>query len=376
MPGALEPIICLDPRWQASCQPAHAKRRADRLASKMYLARAFAMRPFLPLSNAGPMLAIINIVVPVFGILAFGFAAARTKYMSDGAGRLIAEFAFKVAMPSLLFRAMLNIGPLPGSPWKLAASYLTTILVVWLLTTLATLLILRRPALDAPSIAMGATFGNTVMLGIPLTLTAFGPEAAAPIALLVSIDTPLLWIIATLHIELVRRGTSRDGGASPLLALGKVFAGLIRNPIVVPLILGTLWRFTGLGIPGMLDRLLEFLAGAAVPTALFSLGLSLAGYKISGQIPTLSLIVAMKLVVYPAIALAIATWIFELPPVWTSILLLFAAMPVGANAFLFAMQYERAVNSVSAAIAVSTAIAVFSVAVILYVLKQPVLRGT
>jgi malonate transporter and related proteins len=316
------------------------------------------------------MLAIINIVVPVFGILALGFAAARTKYVSDGAGRLIAEFAFKVAMPSLLFRAMLNIGPLPGSPWKLAASYLATILVVWIITTLATLLLLRRPALDAPSIAMGATFGNTVMLGIPLTLTAFGPEAAAPIALLVSIDTPLLWIIATLHIEFVRRGSGSAGGASPLHALTLVFGDLIRNPIVVPLLLGTLWRFTGLGIPGMLDRILEILAGAAVPTALFSLGLSLAGYKIKGQIPTLSLIVVMKLAIYPAIAFAFATWIFELPLLWTSILLLFAAMPVGANAFLFATQYERAVNSVSAAIAVSTAIAVVSVAVILYVLKQ------
>ena len=319
------------------------------------------------------MLAIINIVVPVFGILALGFAAARTKYVSDGAGGLIAEFAFKVAMPALLFRAMLAIGPLPGSPWKLAASYLAAILIVWTITTLATLWLLRRPALDAPSIAMGATFGNTVMLGIPLTLTAFGPDAAAPIALLVSIDTPLLWIIATLHIEFVRRGKSGADGISPFTAIRQVLSDLIRNPIVVPLILGTLWRFTSLGIPAMLDRLLEILAGAAVPTALFSLGLSLASYKIKGQLPTLSLIVIMKLVIYPVIAFAIATWIFDLPPMWTSILLLFGAMPVGANAFLFATQYERAVNSVSAAIAVSTAIAVVTIAMILYVLKQQAL---
>ncbi len=325
-------------------------------------------------TNAGhpQMFAIINIVVPVFGILALGFVAARTKYVSDGAGRLIAEFAFKVAMPALLFRAMLAIGPLPGSPWKLAVSYLGTILIVWTLATLASLSLLRRPAFDAPSIAMGATFGNTVMLGIPLTLTAFGPDAAAPIAMLVSIDSPLLWIIATLHIELVRRDPGRANRA-PLHALRQVLFDLIRNPIVVPLIMGTLWRLTGLGIPPMLDRLLEIMAGAAVPAALFSLGLSLAAYKIKGQTATLSLIVIMKLVVYPVIAFAIATWVFDLPPLWTSILLLFAAMPVGANAFLFATQYERAVNSVSAAIAVSTAIAVVTIAMILYVLKQQAL---
>ena len=234
---------------------------------------------------------------------------------------------------------------------------------------MATRLLLGRPAIDAPSIAMGATFGNTVMLGIPLAMTAFGSEAAAPIVLLVSIDTPLLWIIATLHIEFVRRNKGASTNAS-LNALRQVLLDLIRNPIVVPLILGTLWRFTGLGITPMLDRLLDVLAGAAVPAALFSLGLSLSAYDIKGQTATLSLIVILKLVVYPIIALALATAVFDLPPLWTSILLLFAAMPVGANAFLFATRYERAVNSVSASIAVSTAIAVVTIAIILYVLSQ------
>lgn len=318
------------------------------------------------------MFSIINIVVPVFGIMVLGFLAARARYLSDDAARAIAEFAFKVAMPALLFRAMLAIGVLPGSPWRLAAAYITSILIVWTVTTLATRLLLRRPAMDAPSIAMGATFGNTVMLGIPLTIMAFGPDAAAPIAMLVSIDTPLLWIIATLHIEFVRRGKA-GARRSTLGALGRVMFDLIRNPIVVPLILGTLWRLTGLGIPALLDRLLEILAGAAVPAALFSLGLSLAAYKIKGQTATLSLIVIMKLAIYPVVAFALAVWVFDLPPLWTSILLVFAAMPVGANAYLFATRYERAVNSVSAAIAVSTTIAVATIAAILYVLKQQTL---
>ena len=103
--------------------------------------------------------------------------------------------------------------------------------------------------------------------------------------------------------------------------------------------------------------------------ALFSLGLSLAAYKIKGQAATLSLIVLVKLLIYPAVAYALAVWVFDLPPLWTSILLLFAAMPVGANAYLFAIRYDRAVNSVSASIAVSTLLAVMTVAALLYVLK-------
>jgi malonate transporter and related proteins len=314
------------------------------------------------------MFAILEIVLPVFGLLALGFVAVRWRYMSDGASRVVAEFAFKVAMPALLFRAMLAIGPMPGSPWRLIATYVGAVLILWVATTLLTKFVLRRPAADAPSIAMGVCFGNTVMLGVPLALTAFGPEAAAPLALLISFDTPLLWIIATLHIEAVRHGETTSGG-SPLLALRGVLFDLLRNPIVLPLIAGTLWRFTELGIPRLLDRLLEMLAGAAVPAALFALGMSLAAYEIKGQTRTLSLIILLKMFAFPALVFVLGTWVFELPPLWLAIALLFAAMPVGANAFLFATRYERAVNSVSAAIALSTAIAVVTTAIVLYVLR-------
>jgi len=48
---------------------------------------------------------------------------------------------------------------------------------------------------------------------------------------------------------------------------------------------------------------------------------------------------------------------------------LVAAMPVGANAFLFAAKYDRAVGSVSAAIAVSTVVAVGWSSVVLYFMR-------
>ena len=315
------------------------------------------------------MLAIIDIVAPVFGILGLGFLAVRWRYLSDGASRVIAEFAFKVAMPALLFRAMLSIGQLPVAPWRLVATYVLAMAFVWGAATIATRFVLRRPEIDAPAIAMGACFGNTVMLGVPLAITAFGQDAAAPIALLISIDTPLLWIVATLHIEAVRQSQARRA-ATPLRALLGVILDLARNPIVLPLVAGSLWRLTGLGIPTLADRLLELMGGAAVPAALFSLGMSLASYELKGQARTLSLIVLLKMAVFPVVAFVLATWIFELPPLWRAIIILFAAMPVGANAFLFATRYERAINSVSAAIAASTMIAVVTTAVILYFLRS------
>ena len=307
---------------------------------------------------------IISIVTPVFGIILLGWLGVKTGYVSSSGGKVLAEFAFKIAMPALLFRSMLSVGDMPGSPLRLVAAYFCATALVWLAATLVTLALLRRPAADAASISMGATFSNTVMLGVPLSISAFGPDAAAPAALLISLDTPLLWIVATLHVSMVTRGDS-----AVLPKLGGVLFDLVRNPIVMALIAGTAARMAGLVVPPVPDKLLALLQQAAVPSALFALGMSLATYQLKGQHATLSSICLLKLALHPLLAYVLAVHVFELPPLWSAIAILFAAMPVGANAFLFADRYQKAVGSVSSAIAVSTAIAVFTVSGALYVLK-------
>jgi malonate transporter and related proteins len=318
------------------------------------------------------MLAILEIVTPVFGIILIGWFAARVGYVGPAVGKAVAEFAFKVAMPALLFRAMMSIGAMPGSPLKLVGAYISSVLIVWLLAALLTKVILRRPQADAAVIAMGATFGNTVMLGIPLAISAFGMEAAAPMALLVSIDGPLLWILGTLHIEGALREAVGGSGKSPTVAFRTILLDLLRNPIILALLIGTLWRVAALPLPVLADRLLALLAQGAVPAALFALGMGLATYEIKGQTATLSLITLLKLFAFPAIAGAISVYVFDLPKLWLAIILLFTAMPVGANPFLFATRYERGLGSISASIAVSTAIAVVTISVLLYYLKAMV----
>lgn len=311
---------------------------------------------------------IVTIVAPVFGIVLAGWITERTRYLSEGAAGIIAQFSFKVAMPVFLFRAMLNIKDLPEVPWRFLGAYFGGIAIAWVSAALVTRLVLRRPAVDGASIAMATCFGNTVMLGIPLAVSAFGPQAAVPIALLVSIDTPLLWSIATLHIE----GARHSERASSALAAGAgVLVDLIRNPILMAILLGSVFRLTGLSLPAIPDRFMELLGQAAVPSGLFALGMSLANYGLKGQLPTLTAICVMKLLLLPAVVYVLAGPIFGLPPLWLGVAVLFAAMPVGANAFIFAAKYETAVGSVSAAIAVSTAIAVATVSAVLYLVSTP-----
>jgi malonate transporter and related proteins len=318
------------------------------------------------------MLSVISLIAPVFGLIGLGFLAARLRWLDPSATRALSEFGYRVAVPALLFRVMSSTSMPQVSPLRLLGAYFAAITTIWVLATLATLVLLRRPAADAPAIAMGSCFGNGVMLGIPLILGALGNDAATPIALLVTVETAYLWILATLHMEIAGRGL----GSISFAAIGGILRDVARNPIVGSVALGVAWAASGLTIPAIPDKLLALLAQSAIPIALFALGMSLSAYSIKGEIATMTLICALKLAFYPALALTFALWVFELPLLWASALFLFTSMPVGANAFVFAALYDRAVGSVSAAIAVSTVIAVISVTIVLAILRAGWLGGS
>jgi predicted permease len=65
---------------------------------------------------------------------------------------------------------------------------------------------------------------------------------------------------------------------------------------------------------------------------------------------------ALKLLAMPAVAWMLAH-LLQLPPIVAGVVVLFAAMPTGANAYIFAVQYQRLVNPVSGAVALGTLLA-------------------
>jgi predicted permease len=60
--------------------------------------------------------------------------------------------------------------------------------------------------------------------------------------------------------------------------------------------------------------------------------------------------------------------VFHLPAVAAGVVVLFGAMPAGANAYIFAMRYQRVVNSTSGAIALGTALSVVSAVALIWAL--------
>ena len=310
------------------------------------------------------MNAILNTVLPVFGMIMLGFGFAKARVFDQAAARGISLFVFTVAIPALLFKTVSTMGPQEGAPWGLWIAFFGGLAITWI----AAAMVSRHDEALNPSggaaASMAAGFGNLALLGTPLALAHFGEGVAIPLGMILSVHAPILWFTATLHREL-----SRHTGTFSLLRTSReLFLNLAGNAIVLALLAGSLWRWAGLGIHPILDKMLTMLADASVPTALFALGCSLAGYSLKGAWGGMFKLIVLKMVMMPLLVFLLARFAVSLPPLWVKLAVLFAAMPTGANAFLFAQRNEEAVPAVSGAIALGTGFAAISASILLYLM--------
>ena len=187
---------------------------------------------------------------------------------------------------------------------------------------------------------------NTVMVGIPMILAAFGEDGAVPLFMLIAIHLPIMISIATLLIE---------GREAHLL---RVLAKLTHNPIVVSILAGGAARLIGYSPDGFIKVFIDMLAQTGVPCALFAMGVALHRYGLEEGSALPTFLTAMKLIFHPLLVLIFARYVFTMPPAWSGVAVLFAACPCGVNAYLFAERYKTGAGVASSAIALSTALSV------------------
>jgi hypothetical protein len=286
------------------------------------------------------------IAFPVFGLIAVGYGARWAGLLGPRAGEGLSEFVFVCAVPTLIFKTMAQAKLPAVQPWGYWLSYFLSLAVVWAISMIAA----RRAfgATHGESVVAGfsAAQSNTVLVGIPLILKAYGEAGAVPLFLLIAIHLPITMTAATLLME------GASGFDARLLA-----RRLVLHPILLGLFAGLVLKGAGLTLSGPALGLVEMLSGAAAPCALVAMGLTLKQAGWPKERALLWLVASLKLIVHPALVYVLATRVFSMPQAWAGVAVLFAAMPSGVNAYLFAERYREGVAFSSAAIALSTALA-------------------
>ena len=304
---------------------------------------------------------VLPTVIPVFGLIALGYLAGRSGYLSEAAVKGLPEFVFRIAMPIMLFRTIGQAQMPDAAPVMILVMFFGAAFITWALASILTGLVLRRPQADASTFGMASTFSNSVMMGLPIALSHYGAQAAPVIALIVLCDTAVLWLAAALYLA----ATDRVGAQTVGTVLTTVVRRVGTNPVILGCLAGLVWQMSSLAMPPLADRMVTMLAQAAIPGALVSLGLALNSYGLGGQLPAVAMITILKMLVMPTLAYIIGTHVLRLPPLDVGVVTILAAMPVGANAYLFAAANDRQPAAVSGSIAATTPLALLTVTALL-----------
>lgn len=301
--------------------------------------------------------ALISVVLPVFCFIALGYIVITIRLIGAETGDAVASFVFNVAMPFLLFRAIGTMEIAVVSPWPFWLTYFASAAASFLVGLAIVRIGFGRDAEAGIIGGLCGAYSNTVMVGMPIVTVAFGEEGLVMILLLIAVHLPVMMTVSTILMETTVTGGT-FGGARLLHALRQVLRNLILNPMIIAVFAGILFRFSGLPLNGIPRNLVDGVSDTAVPLALISLGMSLHKYGVKGNVMPAVALAACKLAIMPAVAYVVARFVFGLPPIGVAVVVVSAACPAGANAYLFASQVRTGLALSANTITLSTAMAV------------------
>ncbi|GAA4228548.1 hypothetical protein FHR32_008156 [Streptosporangium album] len=274
------------------------------------------------------MQAIIAAFTPIWIIGALGWLAARFGVASGHVQRALTEFAFTIAMPAVLFTTLSRTPLGQIQPRPLLAFALSTFAV-----GLPALALIRGKLPDRVIGAMSSAYVNSGNLGIPVGLYVLH-DATFVVSVMV------FQILVVSPLIFLGLGAERSSLLAPL-----------RTPIVAASILGLGMSALGLHLPDPVSGPLEILGGAAVPLALFSLGMSLKGSAIAWR--ATGPVVALKLLLQPLMAFLAGRLLhLDGPALFAAVL--FAGLPTAQNTYVYAAEYGRPTELPRDAILLST----------------------
>lgn len=317
------------------------------------------------------MNAIIEVVLPIFAIIATGYGCGRGGLLGEASSEALNRYVYYVALPAVFFGSTANApldvvfdGALIGA--FMAGAALSALISVGLGGP-----IFRLDARERVMHGMASIFANTGYMGIPLLTALFGTEGILP-AVIGTLCTGVIVMPLTMAALQIATPGERLSPA----ALRRTAATVASNPLVVATLLGVIWSLA-LGpdtLPVPAARFLEMLAVTAGPCALFAMGLFMVGRSITSGLAESLWLTLTKLVIQPGLTFVMAHYVLALSPFLTACVVILAGLPTGTLVFIVAQKSGVYVQRATATIMISTAIAIASLSIILILFEQSIAR--
>lgn len=308
---------------------------------------------------------VLSSLLPVVLLIAVGYLAGRRRWIGNAAVKDLSNLIFLLLAPALLFRAMSTVHVEELSLRPVAAYFIASGLLF------AGTLALRGFNRSAAVVALANTYSNTVMIGIALVGLAYGGPGMVVLLTLISLHSLVLLTSATVVLELAvareQRQAGKGAGAAPHSMAGTVLRALrnaIIHPVPLPIIAGLLFAQTGLAMPDFIDKPIQLLGQAFGPVALVMVGITVALTPIGRHWRGALAQALVKNLLHPLLVAGIGL-LLGVRGIPLTVMVVAAALPIGANVFLFSQRYRTSEELVTASVAMSTVLALATLTLVM-----------
>ena len=306
------------------------------------------------------LLLAFTVVFPLCALMLLGYFLKTIKMLDQHSLEVFNVGVFKVFLPCLLFKNVYTA----NVEEVLNPTFLGFCVATVIVTTLVLFVIIPLIEKDKAKIGVmiqGIFRSNFVLFGLPVATNLFGEENTGLVSVMIAIIVPLYNFIAVIVLEIFR--------GSKKINFGKIIKGIISNPLILASLLAMCFLALDIKLPNFLYEPIDDISKMATPLSLIILGGCFDFSQLGGNLRNLSICVLGKLVIVPAIALAIAVAIgyrnIELGSYLTMI-----SAPTAVSSFTMAQQMDGDGVLASQIVVVTTALCIFSIFVWIFVLKQ------
>ena len=306
---------------------------------------------------------ILNTALPFFALIFCGYGAGRFGLLSPAAVAGVNTFVFYFALPAFIFNLLATSSLAEILNLHFMGAYLGVGLAVFASAAVLGRLLFGTKLGESAVQGASAVLGNTGYMGLPLVAAAFGQKAAIPLLLGLTLEATVMIPLTIIIIE-----SDKGLGGGWLKLVSEVSGSLVRNPLIIAIFAGVVVSGLQLDLPVPIVKFTELLGNAAGPCALFALGATLAAFPLVAGFRETSYMSTFKLLVHPAAMWFAMTQLLSIDPLWASVAILGASLPIAANVFIVARQYDTYLERASSSILLSTIISVVTVSAMLTIL--------
>ncbi|MCJ8298512.1 MAG: AEC family transporter [Pseudomonadales bacterium] len=265
----------------------------------------------------------LSITGPIFIVLILGALLGRRRFIDQAFIETGSKLVFTVTLPALLFINISQASFTQSANFPLIATGLIATLITWLIIEVLAAKLIDSDQ-DRGVVVQGGFRSNMGIFGLAYCFNAYGNEGLVTASLYLAAVTILFNILSIITLN---RSLNKK------LGFRRTILGIAKNPLIIAITIALPFSYFNISLPDFTLRAGEYFANMTLPLALICIGASLDFKAIRHSLNAAILACTAKLLLAPAIAVALGiVWGFR--DIELGVLLLMSCAPTAASSYV------------------------------------------